>query len=125
MIARLLADDRVFHRVTSCSMFCGASRVVFLEQLAKHHCKQFNINLDGAFCAGFAGRIRQNALIQKALEVDSLLTVKSLMKREWQEVEKGIIEFQKLVVRYLYRPDGPIALRLSLKWERQLQLRSR
>jgi hypothetical protein len=31
---------------------------------------------------------------------------------------KGIIEFQKLA-------DGPIATRLSDKWERQLQLRSR
>jgi hypothetical protein len=58
VVSCLLADDRVFLRVTSCSMFCDAFRVVFLEQLAKHHCKQFNINSDGAFYAGFAGRIR-------------------------------------------------------------------
>jgi hypothetical protein len=60
-------------------------------------------------------------LIKKTLDVDSLLTMEILMKGEWQEAEKGIIELQKLVV--LYRPDGPIALRLSR--ERQLQLRSR
>jgi hypothetical protein len=125
VVSRLLADDRVFNKLRSFSMFRGVSRVVFLEQLAKHHCKQFNINTAGVFCAGFVRKIRQNALIQRAMYVDSLPTVKSLIKREWQEVEKGIIELQKLVLRYLYRPDGPIALRLSRKWERQLQHRSR
>jgi hypothetical protein len=61
-------DDRVLYQVKSCKIFEDASRVVFLEQLAKHRCKQFNVNLDGAFCDGFARRIRQNALIQKAVE---------------------------------------------------------
>jgi hypothetical protein len=75
-------------------MFRGASRGVFLEQLAKHHCKQFNINPDGAFCAYFVRKINKNALIQRAFDADSLSTVKSLIKREWQEVKKELLKFK-------------------------------
>jgi hypothetical protein len=93
-------------------MFQGTSRVVLLEQLAKHHCKQFNIKPNGAFCAGFVRKIKENGLIQRALEADSLPTVESLIRRQLQATSC----WSKTV--------DPVALRLSRKWDQELQRRS-
>jgi hypothetical protein len=117
VVARLIQDDRVFRSITSLSSFPDKTRVVFVDQLARRQCKQSNIDPDCASCAGFIQSIRDNELILKATEADLLPTVKNLIERKWQEVEKGITELQKRFVQYHYRPDGPVSKRLSRKWE--------
>jgi hypothetical protein len=47
----------------------------------------------------------------RAVEADALTIVKSLIGRNWQKVERGIVEVQNRTVHSLYRPGGPFEKR--------------